>query len=74
MEQIDVLERLGTYYLILLISDKAGWFLSHAEIKNLRLEPKTACWSEGSDNDYKINPSLLNEFISPEDLLRKMES
>ena len=79
MKQIEILEKHGVYYLVLLVSDKEGWFLSHVEIKKLRLGPKMPCWSEGNDkneNQYKINPPLpdVNWFNSPEEFLRKMET
>ena len=74
VQQIEVLEKRGVYFLILLTSVKQGWFLSHAEIQELRSGPKTACWSRGTDENeyqYKINPPLPNSnwFNSPEEFL-----
>lgn len=80
--QIEILERLGPYYLILLTSSEEGWFLSHTEIAELIADldsvPKNPSWSRGHDdneNQYKINPPLpdMNRFNSPDDLLRKIE-
>ena len=85
VRQIEILDRLGPYYLVLLISDREGWFLSHTEIagfiENLDSDRKNPCWSRGkkgeksdNENQYKINPPLpdTNLFKSPEEFLRKI--
>jgi hypothetical protein len=85
VRQIEILERLGPYYLVLLTSDREGWFLSHTEIaahiKNLEAGTKNPGWSRGTkgsksdnENQYKINPPLPDEniFKSSEEFLQKM--
>jgi hypothetical protein len=75
---IESLEKHGVYYLVLLVSDKEGGFLSSSEIKRLRLGPDTVGWSnKAQDGDYKIShplPPLTNWFSSPESLLQKIKT
>jgi hypothetical protein len=79
--QIQALEEFGPYYLVLLITERSGWALSRAEIKKLRLGPKSACWSRGTtghknENEYKINLPLpdQNMFQSIEQFLQVIDA
>ena len=71
VKQIRILEQHGKYYLILLVSDKEGWFFSNTEVKH---NIQTQRWKIGHDNNYKINMPLpdANSFSSPGQLLRKI--
>ena len=72
-KQITILEQQGKYYLILLVSDKEGWFFSNKEVKqNININK----WNIAHDNNYKIHMPLpnANAFSSPGQLLRKISS
>ena len=71
VRQITILEQQGKYYLILLVSDKEGWFFSNKEVKhNININK----WNIARDNNYKIHMPLpdANAFSSPGQLLRKI--
>ena len=71
VKQITILEQQGKYYLILLVSDKEGWFFSNREVAQ---SIHSNVWNIAHDNNYKINMPLpdANAFSSPGQLLRKI--
>ena len=72
-KQVEFLNNLDNYFLVLLVSERAGWFFSKREInKNIQEE----LWKlRTSDDNYKINYSSLrfskNGFAAPEEFLVK---
>ena len=68
---IDFFNNTGEYFLILLTSNKEGWFFTKSEIN---LNVKSGKWRlREADNNYKINTPLpdKNSFISPTHFLKK---
>jgi hypothetical protein len=69
---IDLLNHTENYFLILLISNKEGWFFTKPEVNN---NINSGRWRHReADNNYKINMPLpdANSFIGPSHFLRKV--
>ncbi len=69
---IDFLNNTENYFLILLTSNREGWFFSKADINN---NIKNGKWRlRETDGNYKINLPLpdKNSFISPKHFLKKV--
>jgi len=71
---IDFLNHSDNYFLILLVSNREGWFFSKLQINN---NIEIGKWNlRKQDNNYKINPPLpdRNSFTSPLNFLEKVRN
>ena len=69
---IDLLNALDEFYLVLLVSGREGWSFTKSEV-NANIRSKR--WNHReADNNYKINSPLphRNSFFSPRSCLEKL--